>query len=166
MLLLSENVRLNKAQKITCIRKALSDKSTQQTLYLYPSKNRGRHSLLPINADKQVEVTTTTVDTFVEEQGIDVSRIKFMKIDVEGYEYFVLKGAHRVLSSVAWLHTEYSPGYMRKGGIDPKEFIDLVLGYEFTPYIINAPAGLYQLPYEELIALPKSVNILWTKEKL
>lgn len=164
--LLSANITLNKARNITAIPKALSDKSTTQTLYLYPSKNRGRHSLLPINSGEQVDVTTTTVDTFVQENQLDVRRIKFMKIDVEGYEYFVLRGAHEVLSHIPYLHTEYSPGYMQRGGVDAQEFINLMRSYQFVSYGIEAEGKLRELTDEQLLALKKGSNILWAKEKL
>ena len=164
--LLTTNVEKNKAHKITCVPKALSDKSETKTLYLYPSKNRGRHSLLPINSGEVTEVTTVTVDAFVKDHTIDPSRVKFVKIDVEGYEYFVLQGARSLLSLVPYLHTEYSPTFLQKGGVDAKEFVDFVIGYQFTPYVIDGHGSLYPIPYEQLVAYPKGVNlnILWVKD--
>jgi FkbM family methyltransferase len=164
--LLSDNVSVNQAQNITCVPKAVSDSSTTKTLYLYPSKNRGRHSLLPINEGEQVEVTTTTIDAFVEQQKIEVDRIKFMKIDVEGYEYFVLNGAHHVLSHIPYLHTEYSPGYMQKGGVDARTFIGLLRGYRLMPHRIDEKGDLDLLTDEQLLHLPKSMNLLWARKDL
>ena len=162
--LLAINAERNNARKITCIPKALSDKSETKTLYLYPNKNRGRHSLLPLNKGEKIQVATTTIDEFVKESQIDPRRVKFIKMDVEGYEYFVLQGADTVLPHLPLLHTEYSLSYLQKGGIDPKQFIDLIVGYQFNPYVIDAQGGLRQMPHEQLIALPQAVDILWVKE--
>lgn len=161
--LLCSNVEKNHAQKVVAVPKALSDKSETKTLYLYPSKNLGRHSLLPINTDRKVEVATTTLDEFVEENSIDATRVKFIKVDVEGYEYFVLLGGQNLLQHVPFLHTEYSPHYLRKGGIEAAAFIDLILKHNFIPHIINEQGQLDSVSYEELIKLQKKVDLLWTK---
>ena len=119
--------------------------------------------MLPINSGKQVEVATITVDAFIQENDIDAHRIKFMKIDVEGYEYFVLKGAHQVLSHISYLHTEYSPGYMKKGGVDAHAFVDLLYSYQLSPHRIDTQGNLHPLTKEQITALQKGINILWIR---
>ena len=46
---------------------------------------------------KQIEVEVVSIDTFVEEKGI--KKVDFIKIDAEGFELDVLKGADRTLST-------------------------------------------------------------------
>ncbi len=162
--LLAVNARRNSAHRVTCIPKALSDKEETRTLYLYPNKNRGRHSLLPINSGEEVEVATTTVDNFIQRAQLDPQRIKFVKIDVEGYEYFVLLGAKKLLPHLPVLHTEYAPEMMAKGGVDSQQFVDLVTGYGFKPFIIDAQGDLQATTGEKLCAQKKGIDILWKKK--
>ncbi|UOR04062.1 FkbM family methyltransferase [Hymenobacter aerilatus] len=161
--LLTNNAQRNNARKVICIPQALSDRQENKTLYLYPDKNRGRHSLLPLHTGEQIEVSTTTVDDFMRDKQLDPRRIKFVKIDVEGYEYFVLKGAKTLLPHLPILHTEYSLEMMKKGGIDPQEFLDLIVSYGFQPFIIDAQGELKASSSEQLMTIEKGIDILWKK---
>ena len=165
--LLTANVQLNNAQKITGVPKALSDQCETKTLYLYPHKNRGRHSLIPLTKGdgETVQVTTTTLDDFLDEYAVDPARVKFIKMDVEGYEYHVLRGASRLLETVPFVHTEFWPPYFRRGNIDQQGLVDLMFGYHYEPRIINERGGLYEIPYETLITQEQGVNILWVKKE-
>ena len=165
--LLTANLQLNNAQKITGVPKALSDQRETKTLYLYPNKNRGRHSLIPLakGNGETVEVTTTTLNDFVEEYAVDPARVKFIKMDVEGYEYHVLRGASRLLETVPFVHTEFWPPYFRRGDIDQKGMVDLMLSYHYEPRIIDEQGHFYQMSYEELVYLERGVNILWVKQQ-
>lgn len=49
--------------------------------------------------DEYVEVNAVTVDSILLEQGLDVNRIKWIKIDVEGAEFEVVKGCKNLLST-------------------------------------------------------------------
>ncbi|MBT2558696.1 FkbM family methyltransferase [Hymenobacter sp. ISL-91] len=161
--LLTDNAQRNNARKVTCVQQALSDRQENKTLYLYPDKNRGRHSLLPLHEGKKIQVATTTVDDFMRDAQLDPRKIKFVKIDVEGYEYFVLKGAKNLLPHLPLLHTEYSSEMMRKGGIDPQEFINLIVSYGFQPFIIDAQGELQASSSDQLMTIEDGIDILWKK---
>ncbi len=162
--LLAINAHLNDARKITCIPQAVSDQEETKPLYLYPNKNRGRHSLLPLHAGEKVTVATTTLDNFLRDADLDPRRVKFVKIDVEGYEYFVLRGAQQLLSHLPLLHTEFSPTMMKQGGIEPQWLVELVMGYGFKPFVIDEQGTLHSFTKEQLLALDIIVDILWKKE--
>ncbi|MGB3586777.1 MAG: FkbM family methyltransferase [Tunicatimonas sp.] len=161
--LLKKNIQQNNATQVTCYNQALSDKVEKKTLYLYPSKNRGRHSLLPINEGEQVEVSTITLDTFIDEHQLDQSRVKFIKIDVEGYEFFVLKGGQQLLEHVPIIHTEFAPSYMQKGGIAPSDFLDTLHQKKYTPHIIGEQGKLENTSYESLLHSSQHMDLLWMK---
>ena len=161
--LLQKNVQQNNATQVTCCSEALSDKVEKKTLYLYPSKNRGRHSLLPINQGQQVEVSATTLDTFLEERKLDYSRVKFVKIDVEGYEYFVLKGGQQLLEHAPIIHTEFAPTYMERGGIKPADLLDILYQKNYTPRIIGEQGELEDTSYESLLHSKQQMDLLWIK---
>jgi FkbM family methyltransferase len=95
---LSANVTLNELSTIRCHSRALSDHEGQTTFYAATDGNSGRSSLgrMP-GVDLPIDVTLTTLDRFCEQEGI--TKIDFMKVDVEGAELQVFRGAERILSA-------------------------------------------------------------------
>lgn len=78
---------------VTCFEMALSDREGALTLYIPPA-SYGNHnaSVVPYcEGATDVEVPTTTIDRVVETTG--VRRIDLLKVDVEGHELSVLRGA-------------------------------------------------------------------------
>ncbi|GHV43967.1 hypothetical protein FACS1894204_00200 [Synergistales bacterium] len=53
----------------------------------------------PLENVQIVEIETTTIDDFVEENGLE--RVDFIKSDIEGYERYMLKGAAKTLKKFA-----------------------------------------------------------------
>jgi FkbM family methyltransferase len=96
---LQENLKLNGLSNFHCYRKALGDRSGQATLYA--SKVIGNSSLVqhgqPGDAGETVEVITG--DEFVKAEGVPVPRV--VKIDVEGFEFAVIKGLRTTLAQPA-----------------------------------------------------------------
>lgn len=163
--LLSENIRLNGCDAVRAVQQAVSDAETIMTLYLYANKNRGRHSLLPINDEGTVEVRTTSLDAFLDREGIDPRKVAFVKIDVEGYEYHVLNGARRLLDTVPAMLCEYSPGYMRRGGIDPEALIALLREKNYLPHALRN-GELHPIALADLAALETNDhNFFWVKRR-
>jgi FkbM family methyltransferase len=91
--LLNDNIALNDITNINTFNLAISDEDGETMLNTCESHN-GLHTLgatpLRFNDIKQVKVNTTTLDKFFFDKDISVD---FIKIDTEGYEYFILKGA-------------------------------------------------------------------------
>lgn len=104
---------------------ALSDSVGEATLYvtkmpdcssLYPPNEAflKRFASLPefVDLDFEVELETTTLDTFLEEEG--VGEVDFAKIDVQGADLRVLKGSQQILQNsllVIQIEVEFSPLY-------------------------------------------------------
>jgi FkbM family methyltransferase len=161
--LLEGNLRLNQLTGARAWRCALSDSPGSKTLYRYSDKNTGRNSLLPINSAGQVEIESLRLDEFVRREGLETARIRFLKIDVEGYECAVLRGMGGLLPQVPLILSEYSPRYMRRGGLEPQEFLDLFRGAGFQPWLFEG-AGLRAATWEELEEQSSNTNILWLNE--
>jgi FkbM family methyltransferase len=162
--LLSENIALNGCDAVRAVQLAASDRDGAALLYQYANKNRGRHSLLPINAAGTVEIRTTSLDGFLEREGIDPADVAFMKIDVEGYELHVLNGARRLLDFVPLVLCEYAPGYMRRGGIDPASLVSAFREKHYVPHALR-DGELQAVAAADLAAIESNDNFFWVKER-
>jgi FkbM family methyltransferase len=93
---LAKNIFLNRMyNNITAIDKACSDKEESAILYLQ-KKGSGSHSLYrPKKCWKEIRVRTMKLDDIVER--LKIENIRLIKIDVEGAEAEVLRGAEKVL---------------------------------------------------------------------
>jgi FkbM family methyltransferase len=94
---LEHNVSLNQLTNVRLLNNALFDKDDVSLDFYSPHDKYGKGSLSPVFSKEGVKVMTKKVDTLVKDfllPGVDT-----VKIDVEGFEYFVFKGAQELLSS-------------------------------------------------------------------
>ena len=93
---LVENIKLNNFQNVIPINIALADYNGSGKLYL--SSFSDGHSLI-FNEDKNLylNVPIKTIDRLLEE--LDISKIHLIKIDAEGAEIPILKGAEKTLKT-------------------------------------------------------------------
>ncbi len=71
--------------------------------------------------------------------------VRVMKVDVEGFELSVVRGARGLIErDRPALCLEFAPDYMTAKGADPRELIQVLIdaGYEFAFHNGPAPAGL------------------------
>jgi len=98
---LRENIRLS-AANITVYPVACSDSEATLELFAAPRRNTGESSLSRQNAEQEgtssasYRVRARPLDAIIEESGL--ARVDVVKIDVEGAELLVLKGAKQALS--------------------------------------------------------------------
>ena len=163
--LLAENVRNNGCRMVTPIQAAAGPEPTRQLLYRYAKGNAGRHSLLPIHEGIPVSVDTLRLDQVWQQRGFGSRVLRLIKIDVEGYELQALQGAGQLLARCQWLLAEYSPGFMRRGGIQPAELVSLLEGHGLLPHRIGSN-GLEYLSRETLLSLERQTNLFWTRMPL
>jgi FkbM family methyltransferase len=102
--LLNKNIKLNKLDNVTTINCAVSSKEGKIKLYT-PEKELGQELYNTIMSDrattyneKYIEVNANTLDNILNKNDIKHEDINWIKIDVEGAELEVLKGATNVLS--------------------------------------------------------------------
>jgi FkbM family methyltransferase len=101
--MLNKNIKLNELSEhvITLNFAATSNKS--KVKLSIPEKKSGHtiySSIIPDRAptEKFIEVNANTLDNLLHENGISIEEVNWIKIDVEGAELEVLKGATSVLS--------------------------------------------------------------------
>lgn len=93
------NIALNRMTNVCVVDQAVSDTTGKLKLYLADNNNAGTHSTIPgISnvSDRFLELPCTTLDDYVRSEA--VGRIDIIKIDVEGGELEVIRGAHNTLT--------------------------------------------------------------------
>ncbi len=94
---LCQNIRINNLEeKVRPILAACYDREGQ-VVELHLSQRRGAHSLVGTKERNSIYVKTATVDQSLRTFEIAYRKVGLMKIDVNGAEYEVLKGALNVL---------------------------------------------------------------------
>jgi len=97
---LRQNVKLNKLNNVVIIPKAASDEKLKINLH-YETKKTALTSTVT-GASKTVEVETMLIDEVTEKY----DSIKLLKVDTEGYDLRVLKGAHCTLQKTHYVVVE------------------------------------------------------------
>lgn len=115
---LEANVARNGAGNIQCHRAAVADREGSILFENDPVK-RGTASIAQKEGVHSAEVPAATLDAFAAARG--VGQIGLLKIDVEGFETLVLRGATRVLAEVrpAVVYFEVCPMLTESRGFDP-----------------------------------------------
>jgi FkbM family methyltransferase len=108
--LLKRNLKINHlTDRVKVYPFAVGDKNEEVKLKV-ASTSSGHNSILRKNlpAREVLRVKQVRLD-----DALKTSKVDFLKIDVEGYEYFVLKGAENLIkNNRLWLFLEYSPAFM------------------------------------------------------
>jgi len=117
--LLQQNIAINNLKNVEVHPCALGASEGTALLGLYKSSNRGRHSIVDEAAKSRIKVPVRTLDDLARDSGTDGKPWSLVKIDVEGYEAFVLDGAKKTLPRIETLVMEFSPALLRIAGRDP-----------------------------------------------
>jgi FkbM family methyltransferase len=100
---LVNNIRILKAKNILALKCAISDKDGISSFYI--ATKRGYSSLIRRNGieiEKVVKCRTFTLLTIL--RLLHLSKVDLVKVDVEGAEYMVLKGAEPVVEKIkSWV---------------------------------------------------------------
>ncbi len=160
--LLEKNVKTNNAANVVIFPCALGASEGSAMLGLYKPSNRGRHSLLDASAKTQIQVPVRTLDDLARESGQNVKSWSLVKIDVEGYEPFVLKGAQETLPRIETLVMEFSPALLTAAGRDPASLLAVLTAHFSTLYRIEA-SGLVKISPAECLASGKQVELVFDR---
>jgi FkbM family methyltransferase len=126
---LKRNAELNDFKNITFIKVGLGDKELGEVEINFQSSYRLDGS----REEGKERVVLTTLDSVVREQNL--ARVDFLKVDVDGFEGKVFRGAAETLRRCRpRMLFELTPAAMKANGDDPLELMNKLraLGYEFT----------------------------------
>lgn len=94
-------VKLNNfSEIIECINEAVSDVDGEINFFISETEGSNANSMVnrPENKRTGVKIKTITIDSFIKKKNI--TKIDIIKIDAEGVEYSVLKGAKQTLKNI------------------------------------------------------------------
>jgi FkbM family methyltransferase len=92
---LEKNVLLNNLDNVQLFNNALFDEDNRELDFFSPRDKFGKGSLSPVFTKEAVKVKTKKIDTLIKD--LTIKKVDVIKIDVEGFEYFVFKGAQELL---------------------------------------------------------------------
>ena len=153
----------------TPVNLGLSDRTDRLELYDYADRTAGTsHASLHAGvfeavhhaAAGSVEVDVTTVDDFMESK--QISRVNLLKVDAEGHELAIIRGAEQAIRSGAIDIVQFEFNEMNVASrVFFKDFYDALPGFSFHHMVVNglAPMGDYKPRTHELFILQNVVAI-------
>lgn len=124
-----DTVSMNSVATITPIQKAVGDKLSSVFMKTH-NNNKGKNYVTNNKTNGDIEVEVITIDS------MNFTEVDIMKIDVEGYEPFVLQGAEQtILRDRPVIQTEISPDYLKRNGYTVQDLAEWF--YEREYYAID-----------------------------
>jgi FkbM family methyltransferase len=136
--LLAENARSFGTPNVMLYNLALGPRDGDEVEIRVGYGTAGLSSLVTHHADMgSLRLRSRTLDTFVGEK-----RVLLVKLDVDGHELGVLRGAAGVLRrDRPAIFMEYSPAYLRDVGASPREIRELLAAAGYDRITMWDPAG-------------------------
>jgi FkbM family methyltransferase len=168
---LLENLSLNPelASRVTPVKAFLSDRSSGEhglsafSSWKLDGSRADRHPLHGGTVESAEGVPAVSLDDFCRDRGID--RLDLLKIDTDGHELSVLRGAHRILGTLKPpVIFEVGTYLLEERGVRIEDYFDLLdpLGYRWINLKTgrevtreNAPAEVPARSTTDILALPK-----------
>lgn len=161
--LLLKNISINALQNIKPFKQALGAKVGTEKLFI-DELNYGANSLLETSHTRQFEqVNVSTIDEIIQREG--ATTVNLIKIDVEGWEYEVLKGAQKVIEQFRPLiFFESWKSYKQKYSTEmtPELYFLSGLSYYFTSFYNNRLHKINlddEILTKDLLAIPNENKI-------
>ena len=127
--LLITNIALNSVSNCRAINIAASDKD-ENIEFLLSRANSGGSKRVPkikqfmyyYDKPEKISVKAVSLDQYLEEKEFDL-----VVMDIEGSEYFALKGMHEILSNSNLLAIEFLPHHLRNvSGVTVAQFLSVI----------------------------------------
>ncbi|HEY8933871.1 MAG TPA: FkbM family methyltransferase [Cyclobacteriaceae bacterium] len=92
---LKRNIEMNGLNQVTLVNKAIADIDGKYVNFYSPHDKFGKGSMAPVFTSERVEIETTTLTALT--KSFPITDIGFIKMDIEGFEYFAFEGGRELL---------------------------------------------------------------------
>lgn len=143
---LLKHIQLNHCGNVTIESMALGDADGEADLFVVQDHETGCNSLRPGNVGevRPVRVAVRRLDDYLARGGIE--RVDVVKMDIEGAELSVLRGAERLFRSLRpVLLCEIEEARIQPWGYQGRDIVDLLLGWGYSWFAIAAGGALQPL---------------------
>jgi FkbM family methyltransferase len=158
---LRETLTLNRCENVVAVEAALSDKRGSARMNLFEpgfadlntlgSPSAAMRSWKKISPVRSVEVPTRTLDEFCESEGIE--RINFLKVDVEGFELNVFRGAQRLLREqrIDYICFEIFQPALEDADVKSRDVFGALEAHGYSVYRFDREAEAFQGPIADTL---------------
>jgi FkbM family methyltransferase len=138
------NIELNHGKNITAINKAVAERSEIKDFLIVPGSAA---TCRLADGHSTTTVQAVSIDDFCKDR--EIERISLLKLDVEGYEEDIFRGATRLLSKhqIDIVYYEVCPGNCRRVGRLPEGATRLLMDSGYHIYEITNRGNLRSLDY-------------------
>jgi FkbM family methyltransferase len=142
---LLKTVVANNGKNVSCVQKGASDKAGSMTLFLNLDNHADNRFYSNDMSGSSCEVDVETVDKILE--GAGVSKVDFIKIDVQGFEGHVLSGMKETIkrSPKVQMMSEFWPAGLLGGGTKPEEYLSELRGLGFELFELSKGCKLNKI---------------------
>jgi FkbM family methyltransferase len=146
--LLKTNCRNCTNVKFNCL--AVGPKTGKTWLYLSNSLNVDHQTYDSHEARPRIQIPMISLDKYLEKN----TRINFLKVDIQGFDYFALAGARRILkiSKRCTIIGEYWPYGISKTGIKPEKYLHLFKSLGFRIELLGPIPNYNKYSYINILA--------------
>jgi FkbM family methyltransferase len=143
-------------RNVTANHAAVGECSETTTLYLSDQLNVDHRTYDSGDGRAGVSVEQVALDDYFP----GASRVDFMKVDVQGFELQVLRGARRLMTENAGLTIlmEFWPYGLAQASTRPRDLIDFARGLGFSAHPI---CGTSSPSIEQMLAAPQALENYW-----
>lgn len=127
--LLQMNLSLNGSHNVSAYNIAASDKQEMISFISSRSNSGGAKRMPKIHAFEYFydAPTTISIPAFALDEHLNGKKFSLVFMDIEGSEFFALKGMQAILRNTRTLFVEYLPHHLRNvSSISPKQFLSVI----------------------------------------
>lgn len=129
--ILNKNISSNGLRNVKTYQKVISNHVGIITFH----KNDASSSIIPERGNYEIQIDSTTIDTFL--QAADVDGIDFINMDCEGSELYALEGARNTLrNNKIKIFCEIHHGFLKRLGLSVQQIVEYLHKLKLQVYSV------------------------------